>query len=259
MDEEFDDFVTFRSRVATRLFMKLEESKATAADQISATILKRLADCLGVPFALVVRRLFYAGCWPQVWKFHLIVPVFKKGSAFQPSNYFGVHLTTMLTKIAEKMVGVTLVPMLQKRAFGKNQWTFTPGLSARDLASMLMMSWILTMCHYKKISCFLNHISGASDRVFKPYLLAKLQYFGVGALFSNLSPRTGQAVVQGQRSCNMKLSNSVSQGTVNGPTLWNAFFSDVSLPAASMGGQEAMLADDLNVFKESINMCRLSR
>ena len=153
------------------------------------------------------------------------------------------------------MVGVHLVPMLQTFCFGKNQRAFTPGLSARDLVSMLMMSWILAICHCKKIGCFLIDISGAFDRVFKAYLFAKLQHFGVGVAFLNfvdayLSPRTGQVVVQGQRSCNMELSNFVLKGSVNGPTLWNACFSDVSVSAASMGGQEAMFADDLNIFKE---------
>ena len=81
-EQESNDFVTFRARVATRLFKKLDESKATGHDQISAAILKRLADCLGVPFAIVVRRLFYSGCWPQIRKFHLIVPVFRKEPAF---------------------------------------------------------------------------------------------------------------------------------------------------------------------------------
>ena len=65
-----------------------------------------------------------------------------------------------------------------------------------------------------------------------------------------LSPRVGQVVVQGKRSCNMDLANSVFQGTVNGPPLWNAFFADVAIPAASTGGREAMFADDLNVFEE---------
>ena len=48
----------------------------------------------------------------------------------------------------------------------------------------------------------------------------------------------------------MVLDNSVFQGTVMGPPLWNAFFSDVSIPAKSTGGRESMFADDLNVFQE---------
>ena len=48
----------------------------------------------------------------------------------------------------------------------------------------------------------------------------------------------------------MVLDNTVFQGTVLGPSLWNSFFSDVSVPAKSTGGRESMFADDLNVFQE---------
>ena len=121
---------------------------------ISAAILKKLADCLRVPFTVVVRRLFHEGCWPRCWKQHLICPIFKRGAAFKPENYRGVHLTTILSKVAEKMVGSHLVPYLQKKAFGENQWAFTPKLSSRDLVTMLMLSFILAVCMGNKVGCF---------------------------------------------------------------------------------------------------------
>jgi len=67
-------------------------------------------------------------------------------------------------------------------------------------------------------------------------------------LDSYLAPRTGQICVQGEYSEIMQIENSVYQGTVLGPPLWNSFFSDVAVPASSAGGKEAMFADDLNVF-----------
>ena len=87
-----------------------------------------------------MRRLFYEGCWPDIWKYHLIVPIFKRGPAFQPGNYRGVHLTTILSKVAEKIIGLPLVPFLRRTAFGKNQWAFTADIGSRDLVTMLMMS-----------------------------------------------------------------------------------------------------------------------
>ena len=147
---------------------------------ISAAILKRLCECLATPFTIVVRRLFHEGCWPSAWKRHLICPIFKRGAAFKPDNYRGIHLTTILSKIAEKMVGAHLVPYLQRKASGNIQWAFTPGFSSRDLVAMLMMSFILAICTGKKIGCFLSDISGAFDRVCKEYLVAKLQGFGIG-------------------------------------------------------------------------------
>ena len=246
--------MSFRSRSCKSILKKLDEKKATGHDKISAIILKRLSDCLARPFAFVCRRLFEEGCWPTAWKYHLIIPIFKKGSAFNPINYRGVHLTSILSKVAERMVAIHLVPMLQRKAFGENQWAFRTGLSARDLVTMLMMSWIHAICTDKKIGAYLSDITGAFDRVYKPYLLAKLQGFGIGAKFLNfldayLSPRRGQVVVQGAFSDDFEIANSVFQGTVLGPPLWNSFFSDVSIPAMSTGGKGQIFADDLNVFQ----------
>ena len=100
-----------------------------------------------------------------MWKYHLICPISKSGSAFVPGNYRGVHLTTILSKNAEKIVGAHLVPFLQKKAFGKNHWVFSPGLSSKDLVTMLMMSFILAVCTNQKTCAFLNDISDAFDRV----------------------------------------------------------------------------------------------
>ena len=144
---------------------------------------------------------------------------------------------------------------LQKKTFGKNQWAFSPGLSFKNLMTMLMMSFILAVCTNQKTCAFLSDSSGAFDRVSKEILLSKLQGFGVGEtclrfLDSYLAPRVGNVVVQGKMSENMIMDNSVWQGTVFGPPLWNSFFSDVSASAQSTGGQESMFADDLNVFKK---------
>ena len=109
---------------------------------ISVEILKRLESVLAVPFTRVVRRLYHEGCWPEIWKKHVIVPIFKKGAAFDPEKYRGVHLTTILSKTAERMIAKQLVPHLRKYAFGTNQWAFSTGLSARDLVTMLVLSWI---------------------------------------------------------------------------------------------------------------------
>ena len=120
---------------------------------------------------------------------------------------------------------------------------------------MLIMSWILAICCGQKVGAYLSDISGAFDRVFKTFLLAKLYAFGVGSKYLNflesyLAPRKGKVVVQGASSELFDLENSVFQGTTLGPPLRNSFFSDVAAPAKASGGKEAIFADDLNVFKQ---------
>ena len=50
---------------------------------------------------------------------------------------------------------------------------------------MLILSWTLVICCGKKVGAYLSDISGAFDKVFKIYLLVKLQVAGVDADFLN--------------------------------------------------------------------------
>ena len=73
---------------------------------------------------------------------------------------------------------------LHSGKFGEYQWAFAPGLSARDLVTALLLSWILAACT-GKIGGYLGDISGACNRVCKEYLLGKLCSAGIGPLYLN--------------------------------------------------------------------------
>ena len=83
---EWQDCIIFRSRNCRRFFKELDGSKATGHGKISAAILKRLHDVLAMSFTKICRRLFFEGCWPNVWKYHLVVSIFKRGAAFKLGN-----------------------------------------------------------------------------------------------------------------------------------------------------------------------------
>ena len=218
-DAELDEMVCMRSRYTLKLLKTLDVSKATGPDRISASILRRIAKFIAVPFTRLCRRLLHEGCWPSIWRLHLICLLYKRGSAFIPGNYRGIHLTLILAKLAERVIGRQLVTFLQSGKFGSHQWAFTPGLSARDLVTSLMMSWILAICTGNKVGAYLSDITGAFDRVFKDYLMAKLQAAGVGTTYLNflnsyLNPRDAQVAVEGVSSDVIKICNTVFQGTV---------------------------------------------
>ena len=85
----------------------------------------------------------------------------------------------------------------------------------------------------KKIGIFLSDISGAFDKVESKRLLAKLTATGINndmliLLRDYLTVREAYVLVNGEKSDKMDLANTVFQGIVLGPTLWNVFFKDVS-------------------------------
>ena len=101
----------------------------------------------------------------------------------------------------------------------------------------------------QKVGLFFSDISGAFDRVSSDLLLQKARAAGVSDewlsfLKDYLRPRLAHVVVDGCSSDAWTLSNTVFQGTVLGPILWNLFFADIEKVALELGMEEAKFADD---------------
>ena len=106
-----------RPRVIRRLLKDLRSDQATGPDGISAFFIKKVANMIDVPLAVICRRIFQEAMWPRKWKTHHIVPLFKRGSVYQPSQYRGVHLTDILSKTIERTIAQPLVMFLEYRCF----------------------------------------------------------------------------------------------------------------------------------------------
>ena len=70
-----------------------------------------------------------------------------------------------------------------------------------------------------------------------------------GFLRSWLEDRMSIVVAGGQQSHAEPLTNSVFQGTVLGPPLWNVHYGDARFATAKLGFSETVFADDYNSWK----------
>ena len=164
------DFVAIRSRSVLKILQGLDIKIATGQDGIGARILKELADVLAYPIAVLSRRILYEGCWPDRWRSHLLISIYKKRSVYAAINYRGIHLTTIMSKVVERTIGNPLIAHLQSYGFGDHQWAFRKMSSARDLLTVCVSSWILAICKGCKVGLYLGGITAAFDRVFKDFL-----------------------------------------------------------------------------------------
>jgi len=181
---------------------------------------------------------------------HVLVPLFKKGSVYLPSQYRGIHLTSIFAKTIERTIGLPLIAFLEKKGFGDNQWAFRKRSSAKDLVTISMAHWVLHICRGNKVGLYLSDISGAFDKVSRTLLVSKLSQLGLPDTFLDfindyLLPREGKVAVEGALSDVMCLCDMVFQGTVLGPTLWNGFFADVAVHVPTGKQQVNLFADDL--------------
>ena len=108
--------------------------------------------------------------------------IHKKGSVYNPINYRGVHLTGVLPNCVERLVGIPLSLLFEAtNVFTATQWAFRKCHSCRDLVTLLISSWLLSISLGKKFVVCSSAISGALDRVDSSLLLSKLRRAGLNS------------------------------------------------------------------------------
>ena len=223
-------FLLLRPRWVKREIKRLRLDQATGPDGIPARILVELGIILALPLTLLFRKIIRSGIWPQIWKFHQICPLYKKGATYHAGNYRGLNLTPILSKLAERILNYPLQKFLiSTNAFGTHQWAFQQRRGCANLILLLFCRWLLAFKRREKVDVFLSDISGAFDRVNSEKMQQKLGQSGVSRDFLNffrnyLKPRVASVVVEGTQSEELVLENMIFQGTVLGPELWNVFF-----------------------------------
>jgi hypothetical protein len=234
---------------------ELDPRSATGPDLIPARVLKEYSKELSVPISQLIGHILDCGVWPECWTKHWIVPIYKRKAVFKPGNYRGVHLTAQLSKVVERaMLPLFANHLKNVSVFGDNQFAYQSGRGARDALALLTLSWVLEISKGNKVAVYCSDVSGAFDKVNNQVLVGKLRMAGVhvqliAVIESWLSARDAHVVVSGQCSALLQLENMVFQGTVWGPTLWNAFFGDVRNAVHDAGFTEYVYADDLNAFR----------
>ena len=251
-----DVFLPVRTRDVERQLKKIKEDSATGPDDVASRVLKRCCRSLARPLALVIRMMLRDGRWPLCWRFHNIVPLYKKKAKSDPKNYRGVHLTSQMSKVVERVVGRLFLPKLQASGvYGSNQFAYSTGRGHLDALALSVLSWLLSLESGQMVALYCSDVHGAFDRVCEQRLTAKLERSGLHPrilrlLKSWLEPRTSVVVLDGCASPQQVLTNSVYQGTVWGPPLWNVHYADSKLAVQEEGFTEVVFADDLNCSKE---------
>ena len=155
----------------------------------------------------------------------------------------------------ERILGQLFQPFLEMSgAYGINQFAYTSLRGYKDVLALNVLSWIFAMNCGLRVAVYCSDVSGAFDRVSSGRLVRKLQAKGIHpqmlkVLRSWLRERKSFVIVDGVASEQYALLDSVFQGTVWGPPLWNCYYEDARLAITGQGFSERIFADDLMAFK----------
>ena len=240
---------------AAKTMEALDEQSGTGPDLLPARILKHCAAQLAYPILQLAMLILDSGEWPECWKDHWIVPLFKRGAVYLSKNYRGVHLTAQLSKVIERLISLLLDPHVTRwNLIGKNQFAYSKKKGARDVLALLCLRWTMALDRGHKVLVYCSDVSGAFDKVSRSRLLLKLHAKGIHPkliklIGSWLEPRRATVVVGGEKSSPFRIQDMVFQGTVLGPRLWNLFFEDAAASIKEWMYEEIIFADDLNAYK----------
>ena len=108
-----------------------------------------------------------------------LVPL-QEGINGRASNYRGVHLTSVISKIVGRVISNIPGGYLEASdTYGETQRAFRASHSCRDVLALVTSKWILELHARNEVGMFLLDISGTFDRVSNEFPLAKLKFSGV--------------------------------------------------------------------------------
>ena len=86
------------------LIVQLKESKALGPNSIPTDILHLIQDEISMPLSKIFNLSFDTGSHPDRLKTSKTIPIFKKGSRLETSNYRPISLLSNVNKILEKLM-----------------------------------------------------------------------------------------------------------------------------------------------------------
>ena len=241
----------------------LDANKSAGPHSIPTHILQLLNDKICIPLKDIFNLSLSTGQHPNILKIAKTIPIYKKGSRLEVSNYRPISLLSNLNKILEKIVHQRLYKFLEEsQAIYSLPFGFRKKHSTNH-ALIDITETIRQTLDSKQIACgIFVDIQKAFDTVNHEILINKLDHYGVRGsaqswFASYLKNRSQFVSILGNESATRSIDHGVPQGSVLGPLLFLIYIND--LHYAIKSSKVYHFADDTNLLNIGNNPKKMEK
>ena len=241
----------------------MKPGKGLGPNSLPTSLLKLTEKVISKPLSIIINNSFEHGEFPDIFKIAKVIPVYKKGSKLDRTNYRPISLLSNISKIFEKLMHTRLYGFLNKfNRLYKYQFGFRNKHSTTH-ALINITEAIRKALDEKSFACgvFVD-LQKAFDTVNHDILLTKLNYHGVRGIalkwFNSYLTNRSQFVSINDKLSIIRLMNcGVPQGSILGPLLFLVYIND--LHECIVHSTAYHFADDINLLLINNSLKKLNK